>query len=494
MSDVSIGGAALGNALMSLLAAGDIEPGDAPSYQTCKTIYAYHPLGGKLADFPIAMAQSQPRNISVKNGPEERLREAFEAEWKALGADRHIFNCARLARVYGVASIGLLCEGTPLDRPVNFQELYRTTIGFNVLDPLNTAGSLVLNQNPNAMDFQKVNSVSVSGQAYHRSRTVTALNEDPVYIEYTTSAFGYVGRSVYQRALYQLKSFISTLITDDMIALKAGVLVAKTKQQSSAIDALMASVGGAKRALLKEAQTGQVLQIGSEDDIVSLDLTNMDGAYGMARKNIIENIASAAGTPAKLLLSETFAEGFGEGTEDAKHVAQYIDRIREWMQPLYGYFDKICRYRAWNPDFYKTIQNDFPEDFAKVGYTQAFYDWSNSFKAAWPNLLEEPDSEKIKVDDVRLKAVIAMCEVLLPEVDPENKASVIQWALDNFNSLSLLFPVPLQLDMEALREYEPPAADSLQEPEPGRPFAAADSMARLGEAVARLPLRSRGRA
>ena len=41
-------------------------------------------------------------------------------------------------------------------------------------------------------------------------------------------------------------------------------------------------------------------------------------------------------------------------------MARYIDRVRVQMQPLYDFFDKITMYRAWSPEFYKTIQNEFP--------------------------------------------------------------------------------------------------------------------------------------
>lgn len=492
MSAISLNGASLGNALNTLLTASDLQPGDDPSYELCKTIYSYHPLGAKLADFPIAMAQSKQRKISVPKGPQETLVEAFVSEWQKIGADRHIFNVARLARVYGVSSIALLTEQVPSSDPVDYDKLADLDIGFNVLDPLNTAGSLVLDQNPNSVDFQKVHGIAVSGQSYHRSRTVTLLNEDPIYIEYTTSAFGYVGRSVYQRALYQLKSFINTLITDDMISLKSGVLIAKLQQQSSAIDRMMASVAGQKREMVKEAQTGNVISISVDETVESLNLQNIDGAYGMARKNIIENIASAAGTPSKIILSETFAEGFGEGTEDAKHIAQYIDRIREWMQPAYEYFEKIVRYRAWNPDFYERIQNEFPE-YKNIDYKTAFYDWTNSFAAEWPSLLEEPDSEKVKVAEVQLRAIIAMIEVLAPMIDPENKVEVLKWAADNFNALKIMFKTPLNLDFDSLMEFaqsQPPVQESPEkEPSAPRPFS--DSLVQLSEAVSRLPSRRR---
>lgn len=482
MASINLQGAGLGSNLQQLLMAPDIQPGDQISYQTAKACYEYHPLGGKLADFPIAIAQSRARKISVPKGPEERLVEAFEKEWQKVGADRHIFNIARLARVYGVASIALLAEGVDPNTPIDFVKLAGEDLGFNVLDPLNTAGSIVLDQNPNAVDFQKVLGISVQGQAYHRSRTCTLMNEDPIYISYSQAGFGYVGRSVYQRALFMLKSFINTLTTDDLIALKAGVLIAKLKQQSSAIDAMMAGIAGQKRNMVNEAQTGNTISISIEESIESLDLHNLDSAYGMARKNIIENIASASGTPSKLILAETFAEGFGEGTEDARHIAQYINHIREWMGPVYAYFDKIVQYRAWNPQFYKALQNEFPE-LGRTPYKQAFYDWSNSFSAEWPSLLEEPDSEKVKVDDTRLKALIAMVEVVGPMLDPENKARLIQTVFDNVNSMKLLFPTPFEFDVNDLAQYTPPEPE--KEPSEPKPFAASDS-------VTRLPARNRG--
>lgn len=497
------------SALYNLLQAEEIQPGDDASYQLCKTIYAYHPLGGKLVDFPIAMAQSAQRRIAVPKGPEERLVEAFNKEWAAINADKVIADLCSTSRRYGVASVALIVDGVPTDRPVDYRQLSDAKLGFNVLDPLNTAGSLVLDQNPNAIDFMKVKDIVVQGKTYHRSRTVTLLNEAPIYIEYTNSAFGYVGRSVYQRALFPLKTFVSTMITDDMIVTKAGVLVAKMKQQSSAIDQVMSFIQGQKRQVLKEARTGNVISIGEDEFIESIDLKNLEAPYTLARTNVIENIASASGTPAKIILAETFAEGFGEGTEDAKHIAQYISRMREWMEPAYAFFTKIVQYRAWNAEFYKTLQNDFP-DLKGVGYTKAFYDWCNSFAAEWPSLLEEPESEKVKVADVQLKAVIAMLEVLMPSVDPTNKSLLIQWACDNFNSLKLLFTSPLTLDFEQLEQHleeEAEAAKDLREaakkageedeevegvnktPKPPKPFSDSASMVRLTEAVSRLPER-----
>lgn len=482
MSIFSLNQANVGNSLNEIMLAEDILPGDEPSYQTCKTIYTQHPLGAKMAESPIAMAQSQQREITIPNSPESRVLKAFKDEWEALGCDGHIYNTMRLARAYGIASIGLLAEGVPSNRSIDYKNLPQLTIAFNSWDPLNTAGSEVLNQDPNAMDFQKPRPVTVMGMTYHPSRTVVVMNESPLYIHYTVSAFGFVGRSVYQRALYPMKSFLRTMITDDMVSRKAGVLIAKLKQAGSVINNLMAGITGQKREMLNLAETNNTISISATDneDVTSLNLTNINTAMETSRKNILENIAVAADMPAKLLNSETFVEGFGEGTEDAKAVARYIDRIRVQMSPLYKFFDKIVMYRAWSPEFYKTVQAEFPEEYGGVPYTKAFYDWTNSFSATWPNLLTEPDSEKVKVDDVKLKAAIALLEALLPALDPENKATVIEWIQDNLNDMKFLFTSPMVLDTKALAEYVPPVTDmgqGDQEPQPkneGESFAKAD--------------------
>ena len=486
VSTVETNGSVIGSKLKEILLCDDIEPGSEPSYATAKLIYEYHPIGKKMVDKPIEIAQSQNRVINVQKGPEDIVKQKFEEEWKELGADKYIANTARIARIYGISTIAIKVDGQKDDTPLDFDKLYDADIAFSVFDPLNTAGSLVLNLDPNAFDFLKTKGIVVQGRAYHRSRTKIIMNEDPIYLSYTAASFGFVGRSVYQRSLYPLKSFIQSMITDDMITRKAGVIIAKLKWVGAVVNSVMNAAAGFKRQLLKEARTDNIISITPEESVEALDMKNIDGAFAMARKDILENIAAGDDMPAKILIDETFAEGFGEGTEDAKNVAQFVNRIRIWLDPIYGFFDEIVQYRAWNKDFYATLQRDFPEMYTGVPYQTAFNEWRNSFRAGWPNLLEEPDSEKSKVEDVKLKAVVAMVEVLLPEMDPENKARVLQWACDNFNEFKLLFGTPLELDTDALADFfeeqksnqQDVLESQLQEPKPQAPFSSKDSSAK----------------
>ena len=495
-------GSKLSTALNNLLMTDDIQPGSAPSYQICKEIYSYHPIGKKMVDAPITKAQSQERLITIPDSPEEAVRDQFKLVWKELGCDRLIRNTFRLSRVYGLSVVAAMIKGLNPKDPIDYPNLWkvRDKLSFNMLDPLNTAGSMVLNQDPNAPDFQKVQNVSIAGITYNPSRCVVVMNEDPLYIEYTTSSFGYVGRSVYQRALLPLKSFIQSMITDDLVTIKAGVLVAKMKSQGSIMDNVMLGFQAIKRAFIQEARVGNTLTIGDEEEISSLDLQNIDGAMTTARKNILENIATSNDMPAVILNSETFAEGFADGTEDAKVVVEYINGVRSEMGTLYDYFTTIVQYLAWNPEFYKTIQATYDEDWSGVDFNTAFYRWKNSFQAVWPSLLIEPESELIKKDAVKLESMIAEMQVLLPILDPENKAQLIQWTVDNFNELKLLFPNPLILNPESLIAYLEQQQEQQQEqhesavaPEPAVRKTFGDSNVIRAASILRAPVRGKVR-
>jgi hypothetical protein len=450
----------LGGDLSQILLAEAIVPGSEPSYQLCKMLYTSHFLGQKMTENPILLAQSQEREITVPGGPEERLIHAFKKEWRTIGgigADNIIKNVMTLSRIYGIASLGIGDRQHKSSEPLDIDEISNLDLFFSAFDPLNTAGSLILTLDPNSPDFLKPRTIRVAGQEWHPSRTVVMMNEHPIYLSFTNAAFGFVGRSVFQRALYPLKSAIISMVADQLIQQKLALLIWKAKSPSSAISNRMMTFFGWKRQNLKAGVNGQVLQIGVEEDVASLNFQNAEGAGRFTRENILKNIATAAGMPARMLDQETLVSGFGEGSEDAKAIARYIDRVRLDMTPLYDRMDDIVMRRAWSPDFYEGIKKDHPE-FRNVPYTTAFQQWKNNFQAIFPNLLTEPDSEKAKVADIKFKSTVAMVEVLAPLLDPENKAALVAWASDQASEQKELFTSPLVIDEQKLAEWQPPMA------------------------------------
>jgi hypothetical protein len=455
-------GSAMTSGLMQILQATEILPGSQPSYELCKAIYVSHVLGSKMVDTPIALSQSQPREITVPLGPEERLKEAFLSVWDTIGgvgADAIIANTQGSARIYGISALAMGARGQDASKPLDREKLYSYDLFFNVLDPLTTAGSLVLSQDPNSPDFQRPQHVRVGATVYHPANTVVVMNEKPIYIQYSDSAFGFTGRSVYQRALYPLKSFVQTMITDDMVAFKAGVLVLKLVAQSSNTNRRLWDMFNFKRQQLKTASTGNVISLAPEEAAESMNLQMLAEPYRLARENILKNIAAASNMPEYILNQENMVSVFAEGKEDGKQIARYIDGVRTEMRPLYVFFDDIVQRVAWNPDFYKGICRDFPE-YRKLGYERTFCQWRNSFDATWPSLLIEPESEQILVEDVRFKAVIGLIETMSPLLDPENRARLVGWVADEINSRKKLFTSELMIDEEELRKASPQVVES----------------------------------
>lgn len=463
MSSIEIGGTALDSPLQQLLMADFIQPGSEPSYQLCKTIYTYHPMGKKLIDAPISLALSKAREISVPDSPEDLVTESFERQWKLMKCDKYIENVARLASIYGVATLAYDVTGINPDTDLPYKRsdiippdrLHELEIIFHTFDPMNTAGSLVLDQNPASKTFQTPVSVSVAGEAYHPSRCLVVMNEDPIYIQFTSSAFGFVGRSKYQRALFPLKSFIRSMITDDLVQDKAGLLVAKMKQAGSIVDNIMSKASNIKRQMLKDSRTGNVFSMGLEESVESINLTNIEGAVSITRKNIITNIATAAETPAQLLTQDSFAEGFGEGTEDAKAIAQFIDRVRMDMEESFEFMTKIVQRKAWTPDFYATLQQQMPAEYGAIDYMTAFYRWANSFIAKFPDLIDERKETILNSEKVKLDGIQGIVDKLVSHLDPQNKGVLLEWAAENVNELKMTFPNKLNFDMELLMAYDP---------------------------------------
>ncbi|HET8708091.1 MAG TPA: hypothetical protein VFM46_17430, partial [Pseudomonadales bacterium] len=50
----------------------------------------------------------------------------------------------------------------------------------------------------------------------------------------------------------------------------------------------------------------------------------------------------------------------------------------------------------------------------------------------------------------------SVVDKFIPHLDPDNKARLIEWASDNINENKIMFPNPLNLDIEALQAYAPP--------------------------------------
>ena len=452
-------GQANNSPLYTALMQREVLPGEQPDYELCKLIFTLHTLGGKIVEAPVELAQSQERELQFAYGPAERLKEAFLTAREELSADTHIKHTRVLSKVYGISAVVCGERGKDPKTPIDFTQVADADLYFSTFDPLNMAGSLTLNQDPNSPDFLKPTAIRVSGQEYHPSRVVVMMNGQPVYIQWSNSAFGYTGRSDYQRCLYPLATFMQTEITNNFVTKKAGLLTWFGKQAASIVNALNKAGAAIKRVIIKSGVTGNVLQLGPDDRLETLNMMNLEGPAKFARDNVLKDIATGVGMPAIILNQETYASGLAEGGEDAKTVARYIEGERRLLKPLYDLFDKVAMYRAWSPAWYETLQAT-DKDFRKIPYETAFRMFVQGFKAVWPNLLQEPQSDVLKGEKDRFECLVDVVAAAAPlAADPKNRAILLGWIGEEVSARKELFSTPLEFDLIAAEEYEPPMAD-----------------------------------
>lgn len=447
--------------LMDILAADEIQPGSDVGYKICKLLWMYHPLGGKLVEKPITMALCKPRAYNVETDPDERVVRQFEEVWKRMGINDRIRDLFFLSRCYGAASIGIGTQSGDNAEALPTFGLSEEDIFINVWDPLNTAGSMVTSQDPNSPDFQKANQqLSIANKKWHPSRTQKVFNGTPVYLEFQPSTFGFTGRSVFQRALYSLKSYIQTMTASNLVSQKAGVIVAKMAQNGSVMNGLMAVATGRKRDIIKESSNGGVISVGQQDGIESLNLQNIDKALATSRDNIIADISAGSDVPAQLIKEEAFTQGFGEGTEDSKAISQYIDSKRQEIEPVMAFFEHIVQYIAWSEDFYTALKNDYP-DIITEDYQTTFYRWRREFRATWQELVEEAPDKRRESDSKVIQQATALYTALVAKLDPQNMSVAAEWLASIVNGTETYGDTPLIIDAEALANYVPPPPDPI---------------------------------
>lgn len=436
-----------GSPLYDIMMAQSIVPGEQPSYMVAKEIYVSHPLGKKIIDSPIARAMNKRREIVVLEQPDS-VAQRFNEVWDELQADYYVADCYRLSRIYGISSLAVVPEDGDSKRPLLPEELWKGNIKFNSLDPLNTAGSLVGILDPNRPDFLKYSSISVQGKPYAASRAHIQLYENPVYLSFTNSSFGYVGRSAFSRCLYPIQSYLQSMVADNLVMVKSGVLVAKIAQPGSIIDRVQTAAQNIRLNILKGARTGNTVSIKPDEAIESLDLHYLD--YQKQRQNILETIALSLDMPAQFLTSDSLSQGFGEGEEDAKLISSYIDRVRLDMKNLYDFMDNIVMHVAWSPEYYESLKTRH-KNLPKT-YDEFFISCKRSFKAIWPESLEPTKKERVEFQRISYESILQVFNALERVCEGDNKGQLVEWVVSNLNEMETLFPNKLEIDTAEISE------------------------------------------
>lgn len=343
----------MSNQLQDLLLANDIEAGSVASYQVCKAIYNYHPLGAKIVSSSVYNAFANGRTVSFVDINDSQLVDDYNNLFFSLDCQRVINQAIILSRVYGSSAIYVGHKGKDLSLPLEIHP--DDDIYFNVLDPLtfNAYNSDSLNQLSDNY-LRHGDNITIAGSVVHPSRLlfINNRNEMPTYGEFSASSFGFNGRSDYQRCLVLLRTYIRVLQADEFIIDKAGSVIAKIDAGNAGFSNISSAITKAYRSMIQQLRgspessakgrySGGVITIGHDDTIETLNLQNINETVEGVRKRLLNDIASCCNMPASIMSDEAMAQGFSDGKEDALKEARYLKSVQNNAIFIYDWLDGI---------------------------------------------------------------------------------------------------------------------------------------------------------
>ncbi|CAI3957934.1 DUF1073 domain [Commensalibacter communis] len=428
------------------------------SYELCKILYVYHPLGKRLIEIPVNLSLNKKRIIKLQNDYSAELIDQFEKKWQELKITQNIKRLAITSRLYGIGALFLKIKGIKdtelLDKN---QKLENYEIHPVVYDAMNIAGTASNNHNIDSIDFLQLSEIVRGGEALAKDRSCILSNGDPIYIEYIESAYGYGGRSIFQNCFDLMYSYLSIIHADNAVAKKVATLIIKLNQVGSA-NRVQEGASAQKRQMLATAGNGDVVSMAVGEEAETLSMMNVDQALDTARRHIIEDIANAVDLPVILLNGQKFSGGFGEGTEDAKNIAQHVDAIREWLEPVFNFCDDFVMDLAWNFDFIDALNNEnsqfydktlLPEEKQKK-YNIFIQELKATFSYEFPSFLTETQSQIIESDNKKLMSIMEVFKNTYPLVDVDTKVKLICWVLDSVNELKGISDIKIDYDPEKI--------------------------------------------
>lgn len=426
-------------------------------HNTARQIQMSHPLASRLCRYGISMAISTGFKYHFPNAPQEAIDRFVKAQ-NDFSVDNKIVQLHMLKKVYGVASLVVGQIGKDTITPLDYRALSEGSdnkLFFNVLEPLITAGSLVGSLDPNSSKFLNPTIVTANGRRYHSSRCFVAQNEEEQaeWLEYQSTGYGFLARSVFYRSFPLLKQYLRLKIAEVKLATKLAVLVIKTENTGNVLDRFMEKINIIKKAKVTNANVFEDLIIGREDDVKSMDLKDAQGMLEELRKNCLIDIATSAGNmPASLLRNESLAAGSGDGTHDKEKEDLYFIETQKSMKESYAFVDDIVMRAVWTRGFVEWLKATQPR-YAKYSYEFLIQYWSQGYVREFlPPFAESPlelMQQAEKKQGLMNSLVGALGQLAMLPIGPQNKSAVADWLANNLNDMQIL-PNDLELDIDEI--------------------------------------------
>jgi len=425
-------------------------------HDTVKLFAQYHPLVNRLTSYPLNMALARGFEFKMPNAPQEAINEFTKAAMR-YRAKESVVELHRLKKIYGASSMAVVInDEQKTNQPIDYEVLAAgigNNLSFNSLDPMITAGSLVSSLDPNSARFLRPVTITSQGRSYHASRCIVVQNEgEPAdWISYNKAAYGFLARSDFVRALPLLQVYLRLKIAEMYLADKVGVMVVQSEGSGAVIDHSSEVVNEIKRISVDLAETGNVLSIGLNDKISTLDVTNANSVLVMLNDSCITAIATACGNmPAGILKNEALAQGRADGTHDKEMHDLFYVQIQDSTKPTFDFVDNLIIRAAWTREFVERIKVKYRHLQGK-SYAVIMKGWMDGYERVFlsPSVPSEEQATNIakqKIEALASSSAMITASVKLGAI---NSQILIEWQAKNINDLRF-FPNDLNFDDEEL--------------------------------------------
>ena len=408
------------------------------TYQECKSIYRYFPLGKRLASALPNYAMSAERELIFKDMPPE-LAEEFKKAEKKLNINSLIRQTCIYSRIYGLSALYAVSDNITSSEPLTIRHVWNNGISFNVLDPLNIAGYYV-SQNANLVNYQKVENIRIQGgDVCARNRATIIFNDIPLFIQFNPSSFSFTPPSIYQNMTGLIKSWNRCLIALERLATKAASIVVKSNSLSHASGINYGAIQK-NLQLIRNMENDGIAGLDEKGQIEFFQLTGVEEIDKICQQINTSLMMALSDTPSALLLDKNLSNGLNDGTEDMKAIVMSVDNFRRLaLSPLYDFTDPYVMTYAFNEDFINKMKTMYKSDFSKYGTFELLTIFKQAFSFKWGNLYPEPEEQKTQNKLTKLELLQKAKELGANQNDIENELNTMEIfktniTLDNFNN------------------------------------------------------------
>lgn len=365
------------------------------TYEECRDIYRYFPLGKRIANALPTFALSAPRKFVVKDAPECVNNQIFGTAAE-LNLDIAVKRIAVYARIYGQSSVFITLNDDDLapDKPINYKDIQKYDLRINVLDPLSAGANVSYDLNPLSNTFGQPLSIQIQGKQVHSTRLKIFQNDVPLYLKFNPSSFSFSGPSIYQNMVGVIKAWNRAIISMRRIATKAASII-KTTKDSANVTGLSLYATERNLDMIRNMENDGIAAIKSGETLEMFQLNGLQEIDAIINQLHTALMMALSDTPAGILLDKNLSSGLADGSEDMKAILMAVDSFRlSMLKPIYEFLDKFLIYKAFNAEFITETKKEYPDLYRDMSESEILELWVQNYRYEWGELYPQTENEK----------------------------------------------------------------------------------------------------